>query len=54
MIESEEYEEGGTHLRGHMPENHSGPFYAFQRTPEAPEVQELVKTDIHVISEHSA
>jgi GTP-binding protein HflX len=30
-IESEEYEEQGTHLRGHMPENHSGPFFAFQR-----------------------
>jgi GTP-binding protein HflX len=30
-IESEEYEEAGTHLRGHMPANHSGPFGAFQR-----------------------
>ena len=32
-IDSEEYEEGGTHLRGHIPSNHSGPFYAFQLTP---------------------
>jgi len=30
-IEHESYEEGGTHLRGHMPQNHSGPFRAFQR-----------------------
>jgi GTP-binding protein HflX len=30
-IECEEYEEAGTHLRGHMPANHSGPFGAFQR-----------------------
>jgi GTP-binding protein HflX len=30
-IESEEYEEGGTHLCGHMPANHSGPLVAFQR-----------------------
>jgi GTP-binding protein HflX len=30
-IESEEYEEAGTHLRGHMPTNHSGPFGTFQR-----------------------
>ncbi|GLV59001.1 GTPase HflX [Dictyobacter sp. S3.2.2.5] len=30
-IEVEEYEEGGTHIRGHMPQNHSGPFHAFQR-----------------------
>ncbi|GCE27350.1 GTPase HflX [Dictyobacter alpinus] len=29
-IELEEYEEGGTHLRGHMPQNHSGPFMPFQ------------------------
>ena len=29
-IEAEEYEEGGTHIRGHMPANHSGPFLAFQ------------------------
>jgi GTP-binding protein HflX len=29
-IDSEEYEEGGTHLHGHIPSNHSGPFYAFQ------------------------
>lgn len=30
VIEAEEYEEAGTHLRGHMPENHSGHFLAFQ------------------------
>lgn len=30
-IESEEYEEGGTHLRGHVPGNHSGPFMTFQQ-----------------------
>ncbi len=29
-IESEEYEEGGTHLHGYIPGNHSGPFIAFQ------------------------
>jgi GTPase len=29
-IESEEYEEGGTHLRGYLPANHSGPFAGFQ------------------------
>ncbi len=29
-IESEEYEEAGTHLRGHIPTNHSGPFVPFQ------------------------
>ncbi len=29
-IECEEYEEMGTHIRGHMPANHSGPFTAFQ------------------------
>jgi GTP-binding protein HflX len=29
-IEEEEYEEDGTHLKGYMPTNHSGPFYAFQ------------------------
>ena len=28
-IEHEEFEEGGTHMRGHMPENHSGPFMAY-------------------------
>ncbi len=32
-IESEEYEEDGTHLCGSVPQNHSGPFYAFQQTP---------------------
>ncbi len=31
VIESEEYEEDGTRLHGHMPSNHSGPFVAFQR-----------------------
>jgi len=31
VIESEEYEENGTHLRGYMPSNHSGPFVALQR-----------------------
>ena len=30
-IEQEEFEEGGTHMRGHMPENHSGPFMAYQQ-----------------------
>ncbi|HEX6478226.1 MAG TPA: GTPase HflX [Ktedonobacteraceae bacterium] len=30
-IEHESYEEGGTHLCGHIPENHSGPFTAFQQ-----------------------
>lgn len=29
-IACEEYEEAGTHLRGHMPSNHSGPLLAFQ------------------------
>jgi GTP-binding protein HflX len=29
MIEHESYEETGTHLRGHIPTNHSGPFVAF-------------------------
>ena len=29
-IDCEEYEEVGTHLIGHMPANHSGPFTAFQ------------------------
>ncbi|QBD81590.1 GTPase HflX [Ktedonosporobacter rubrisoli] len=29
-IELEEYEENGTHLRGYMPANHSGPFMALQ------------------------
>jgi GTP-binding protein HflX len=32
-IESEEYEEAGTHIRGHMPANHSGPLMVFQRVP---------------------
>jgi len=30
-IEHESYQETGTHLRGHMPTNHSGPLTAFQR-----------------------
>ena len=30
-IEHESYEEGGTHLCGHMPANHSGPFMQFQK-----------------------
>ncbi len=29
-IEHESYEESGTHLRGYMPHNHSGPFSPFQ------------------------
>jgi GTP-binding protein HflX len=32
-IEHEEFEERGTHLRGHMPTNHSGPFKRFQVAP---------------------
>ena len=34
-IEHESYEEGGTHLCGHIPENHSGPFTAFQQRAKA-------------------
>ena len=30
-IDYESYEESGTHLRGHMPGNHSGPFSYFQK-----------------------
>lgn len=30
-IEQESYEEDGTHLRGHMPGNHSGPFSSFRK-----------------------
>ena len=30
-IEHESYEEGGTHLCGHIPANHSGPFMEFQK-----------------------
>src|SRR3989442_9847536 len=30
-IEHEGYEEGGTHICGHMPANHSGPFMQFQK-----------------------
>lgn len=32
-IDAEEYESGGTHLLGYMPNNHSGPFQAFQCGP---------------------
>src|SRR6266446_4551868 len=35
-IEYEGYEEGGTHLRGHVPANHSGPFAPFAVQHEAP------------------
>lgn len=31
-IECEDYEEAGTHLIGHMPANHSGPFATFQNS----------------------
>jgi len=31
IIEHESYEETGTHLLGHIPTNHSGPFVPFQR-----------------------
>ena len=31
-IEYESYEEGGTHLRGHIPANHSGQFAPYRRT----------------------
>ncbi|HJT55802.1 MAG TPA: GTPase HflX [Ktedonobacteraceae bacterium] len=34
-IEYEGYEAGGTHLCGHMPKNHSGPFIAFQQEVKA-------------------
>src|SRR3989442_8084809 len=30
-IECESYEEAGTHIRGHMPVNHSGPFATLQK-----------------------
>jgi len=30
-IEHESFEEGGTHICGHMPANHSGPFMQFQK-----------------------
>jgi GTPase len=32
-IEHESYEEGGTHICGHIPANHSGPFMQFQSAP---------------------
>src|SRR3989442_402142 len=35
-IEYEGYEEGGTHLRGHVPANHSGPFSPFAVQHAAP------------------
>ncbi len=38
-IELEEFEEAGTHMRGHMPENHSGPFMAYQQTLSAKRVR---------------
>jgi GTPase len=38
-IEHESYEECGTHLRGYMPGNHSGPFSSFPKVlPQAPKV----------------
>jgi len=30
-IEHESYQENGTHLRGYMPGNHSGPFSSFRK-----------------------
>jgi GTP-binding protein HflX len=50
-IEAEDYEEDGTHLRGHVPSNHSGPFYPFQKTAET---QAAPQPNVHLISEHSA
>lgn len=38
-IESEEYEEGGTRLRGHVPGNHSGPFMMFQQHAQRDSVE---------------
>ncbi|GCE05801.1 GTPase HflX [Dictyobacter aurantiacus] len=38
-IEVEEYEEGGTHIRGHVPQNHSGPFHAFERVVQEKKVR---------------
>ena len=35
-IEYEGYQEGGTHLRGRIPVNHSGPFAAFAFQQAAP------------------
>jgi GTP-binding protein HflX len=29
-IEMESYEDGGTHIRGHMPDNHAGPLLTYQ------------------------
>ncbi len=34
-IEHESFEEAGTHIRGHLPQNHSGPFLAYQQTLSA-------------------
>jgi len=31
MIEHESYEVNGTHLRGHIPSNHCGPFASFRK-----------------------
>jgi GTPase len=36
MIEHESYEETGTHVRGHIPTNHSGPFAPFAVQHAAP------------------
>lgn len=33
-IEQETFEDDGTHLRGYLPTNHSGPFKAFQKAPK--------------------
>jgi GTP-binding protein HflX len=40
-IESEDYDEVGTHLRGHIPANHSGPFVPFQRVHRKPFVRSI-------------
>ncbi len=47
-IEAEEYEEGGTHLRGHIPSNHSGPFYEFQlaASHKKPTIKEQQKEQV--------
>ena len=38
-IEHESFEEEGTHIRGHIPQNHSGPFMAVRRTLSAKRVR---------------
>jgi GTP-binding protein HflX len=38
-IEHESFEEAGTHIRGHLPQNHSGPFLAYQQTLSAKRVR---------------